>query len=473
MSSTNYTRWWRDGTIDVTKNSNAVTGTSTYWATANINPGDIMKINGVDYEIQSVTDNTHLTLATPYTGNAASGLGYAIIRNFTSTPQSKVAAQTSELMYDFAHFIDKEHATITGKNAYEVAKDNGYVGTEAQWLESLTAYGVAKKGGYTGTQAEWLESLKAAGEWTQAQQNNTTTNARIDASNERITELEGKYTYMPPVIYIRNADSREDLYARNAYPRFKNLGTQITDEQFDEIRRRRYNDMYIGDYWLLPVAGVTMVAIIVRIGFGCNAPRDNNLCEWYKPGTGDPQYNITHNTLHMALYVPGNAYGGLKMNDTNTTEGGYLASKVHTQTLPQLTNDLEAVIGEHHICPVYRMLPNTNQWNNLDELPRTKVLSKLELFSIYNVAPRENVHIGREFDESENSNEEYYPLFALPAANTYTLPFNIDTPLQENIKHPTRYATNYLSREGGSISEKSANSNVNLLVHFVLKHNPQ
>ena len=206
MSSTNYTRWWRDGTIAVTNNSNAVVGTSTYWATANINPGDIMKINGVDYEVHSVTDDTHLTLATNYTGEAASGLGYAIIRNFTSTTNAKVATQTSELMYDFAHFIDNEHSTITGKSAYEVARDNGYVGTESQWLDTLTAYGVAKKGGYAGTQAEWLESLKAAGEW--------------DNASARLTDLENKNAYIPVISHDIATNSRIAIYTHNAYPRF-------------------------------------------------------------------------------------------------------------------------------------------------------------------------------------------------------------------------------------------------------------
>lgn len=56
-----------------------------------------------------------------------------------------------------------------GKSAYEIAVDNGFVGTEQEWLESLkgeyagqglSAYEIAVKNGFEGTEIQWLESLK-------------------------------------------------------------------------------------------------------------------------------------------------------------------------------------------------------------------------------------------------------------------------------------------------------------------------
>lgn len=68
-----------------------------------------------------------------------------------------------------------------GKSAYQVAVDNGFDGTEAEWLRSLhgndgldgksgrdglpgqsgkSAYEIAVTNGFTGTETEWLESLK-------------------------------------------------------------------------------------------------------------------------------------------------------------------------------------------------------------------------------------------------------------------------------------------------------------------------
>lgn len=53
-----------------------------------------------------------------------------------------------------------------GKSAYEVAVDNGFVGTAADWVASLegadgaSAYAIAVSEGFEGTQAQWIESLK-------------------------------------------------------------------------------------------------------------------------------------------------------------------------------------------------------------------------------------------------------------------------------------------------------------------------
>jgi hypothetical protein len=52
-----------------------------------------------------------------------------------------------------------------GKTAFDLAVDNGFVGTEAQWLASLvgeSAYQTAVRvGEFTGTEAEWVQALDA------------------------------------------------------------------------------------------------------------------------------------------------------------------------------------------------------------------------------------------------------------------------------------------------------------------------
>lgn len=51
----------------------------------------------------------------------------------------------------------------TGKSAYQIAVDNGFIGTETDWLTSLdgkSAYQVAVDNGFVGTQSEWLLTLK-------------------------------------------------------------------------------------------------------------------------------------------------------------------------------------------------------------------------------------------------------------------------------------------------------------------------
>lgn len=52
-----------------------------------------------------------------------------------------------------------------GRSAYQIAVDNGFLGTVSEWIESLkvhgeSAYQVAVSNGYTGNEIEWLESLR-------------------------------------------------------------------------------------------------------------------------------------------------------------------------------------------------------------------------------------------------------------------------------------------------------------------------
>lgn len=65
--------------------------------------------------------------------------------------------------------VDYPTVGTNGKSAYEIALDNGFVGTEQEWLDSLkgapgkdgkSAYELAVEKGYTGTLTEWLESLQ-------------------------------------------------------------------------------------------------------------------------------------------------------------------------------------------------------------------------------------------------------------------------------------------------------------------------
>ena len=52
---------------------------------------------------------------------------------------------------------------VPGIDAYQVALNNGFVGSVDDWIDSLkgdSAYDVALDNGFIGTEAEWLESLK-------------------------------------------------------------------------------------------------------------------------------------------------------------------------------------------------------------------------------------------------------------------------------------------------------------------------
>lgn len=55
---------------------------------------------------------------------------------------------------------------IDGKDAYQIAVDNGFVGTKSQWLQSLKGlnnYQLAQQNGFVGTLSQWLETQKIVG----------------------------------------------------------------------------------------------------------------------------------------------------------------------------------------------------------------------------------------------------------------------------------------------------------------------
>lgn len=138
----NYTRWYRVGNVKLVQESRTIEGTDTYWLTAGLNPGDLFTVDGAQfYEVESITDNSHLTLKNTYAGVSVNDSPYSIIRNFTATMPADIAARTAELLGDFRKYIDTDMRSIHGESAYELAVQNGYVGTVTQWLESLKSDG--------------------------------------------------------------------------------------------------------------------------------------------------------------------------------------------------------------------------------------------------------------------------------------------------------------------------------------------
>mgnify|MGYP001037212198 CR=1 FL=1 len=71
----------------------------------------------------------------------------------------KVIIEDNEQIYK----VESLPQGIPGISAYQVALNNGFVGTITEWVDSLkgsSAYQVALDNGFVGTETEWLESLK-------------------------------------------------------------------------------------------------------------------------------------------------------------------------------------------------------------------------------------------------------------------------------------------------------------------------
>ena len=128
----------------------------------------------------------------------------------------------------------------------------------------------------------------------------------------------------------------DNAAAHNAIYRGKYLGTQFTAEMSANIKNGTFKDLYCGDY--LVINGTTY--------------RFMDLDYLYK--TGDPSLET-----HHILVVPDAPMYNHVMNDTNTTEGGYVGSKMYTSGLDQALAKVKADFGEAHIVTYRNQLVNT------------------------------------------------------------------------------------------------------------------
>lgn len=178
--------------------------------------------------------------------------------------------------------------------------------------------------------------------------------------------------------------------AHNSIYRGKNLGTSVTAAQYAAIKAGTFEDMYIGDYWV--IGGVTY-----RI-----AAFD------YYYQTGD-----TSCTTHHVTLVPDAQMYTHCMNDTNITTGAYVGSKMYTEGLTQAKETINTAFGSAHVLNHRQYLQNATtdgyasggSWYD----------STVELMT------EQNVYGGKVFGNCQNGSalpnsytvdKSQYPLFA-------------------------------------------------------------
>ena len=113
--------------------------------------------------------------------------------------------------------------------------------------------------------------------------------------------------------------------AHNAIYRGKNLGTSVTTEQWVVITAGTFDDLYIGDYWV--INGKTWRIAAFDYYLRC--------------GNSDL-------TTHHAVIVPDECLYNAQMNTTNNTTGGYVAVKTRG-VLTDAETAIKAAFGTSHI----------------------------------------------------------------------------------------------------------------------------
>lgn len=112
--------------------------------------------------------------------------------------------------------------------------------------------------------------------------------------------------------------------AHNAIYRGKSLGSSVTTTQYSAVSAGTFDDMYIGDYWT--IGGVNYRIAAFDYYLNC----------------GD-----TSCTKHHVVLVPDTCLYNHVMNDTNTTTGAYVGSKMYTEGLEQAKTTIKAAFSGH------------------------------------------------------------------------------------------------------------------------------
>lgn len=121
----------------------------------------------------------------------------------------------------------------------------------------------------------------------------------------------------------------------NSIYRGKKLGNSITAEQWSEISAGTFSDMFIGDYWTLPITinGVTSNMDFIIAAFDY----------WWNVGDTFPQGSNKH---HVVMVPRGSLYTA-QMNSTNITTGGYVGSEMYTTNLTEARNAINSTFASH------------------------------------------------------------------------------------------------------------------------------
>lgn len=112
------------------------------------------------------------------------------------------------------------------------------------------------------------------------------------------------------------------IMRRNIY-RGKNLGTSVTPAQKTAITTGTFEDMYVGDYWVIN-------GVIWRIA---------DINYWYN--CGDTSFTKNH-----LVMVPDSPLYATKMNETDITTGGYVGSKMYTEGLNQAKTTIQTAFRD-------------------------------------------------------------------------------------------------------------------------------
>ena len=138
----------------------------------------------------------------------------------------------------------------------------------------------------------------------------------------------------------------------NSFFRGKNLGSTFTAAQSAAIRAGTFDDLWVGDYWPMSVTYKYTDANEVEQTATATVNFRIAGCDYYLRA-GDAEL-----TTHHIVIIPDTNLYTARMNETNTTEGGYTGSEMYTKNLARAKSLITAAFGADHILGRREVLCN-------------------------------------------------------------------------------------------------------------------
>ena len=152
---------------------------------------------------------------------------------------------------------------------------------------------------------------------------NGTLDTRLTTAENDIISLKNKFSD----IVAANAA------AHNAIYRGKNITSMETSGKlYVNIANGTFDDIYIGDYFTKSINGTNYALRIAAFNYYYNM--------------GDTAFTKPH-----AVIIPDSIFGSARMNSSDVVTGGYVGTKMRTETLQTWLKYLKTAFGSHLLTP--------------------------------------------------------------------------------------------------------------------------
>lgn len=220
-------------------------------------------------------------------------------------------------------------ASAAAGSATQAASSAGTASTAAtQAQTAATNAGTSETNAANSASAAAGSASTASSAASSASTDATAAESAKTAAETAADEAQAAAESMQTLLY-NNAGAHNSIY------RGKNLGSSVTAEQYAAIAAGTFDDLYIGDYWTIGGVNYRIAAFDY----------------YYRTG------NTSCDTHHITLVPDGNMYTHV-MNDTNTTTGGYVGSKMYTEGLEQAKTTINTAFGSSHVLTHRQYLCN-------------------------------------------------------------------------------------------------------------------